>query len=166
MTFKRLEPLIIADASPLIGLAKIRRADLLFSLAEEVWIPAAVWKEVVERDQSRPEVGLIRSSFANAVREVPDGEAAVFRDKVDAGEAAALALAARRPNALLLIDDHRGRMLAEQHGFRLLGTLGLLLRAKRAGLVPSVKAETDALLRNGLYLDASLISRVLNAAGE
>ena len=46
MTFATLESLIIADASPLIGLAKIGRLGILRGLAREVWIPRAVWLEV------------------------------------------------------------------------------------------------------------------------
>ncbi len=46
MTFAPLESLIIADASPLIGLAKIGRLGILHGLAREVWIPRAVWLEV------------------------------------------------------------------------------------------------------------------------
>lgn len=166
MTSTWREPLIIADASPLVGLAKIGRLDLLHRLAVEIWVPTVVWQEIVERGAGRPEVPALTASLAHCVREPDPEEFATFRGQVDGGEAAALALAARRPEALLLMDDQRGRAAAERYGFRYFGTLGLLLRAKRADLISSVKAEAESLLRHGLHLDPTVIRQVLRAADE
>jgi predicted nucleic acid-binding protein len=166
MIWKWREPIIIADASPLIGLAKIGRLEVLHRLANEVWVPTTVWQEVVERAPERPEVPALAASLAHCVRE-PDAEKfAFFRQQADEGEAAALALAAGRPDALLLMDDQRGRSVAEHHAFRYIGTLGRILRAKRAHFIVSVKAEAEALQRQGLYLDVSVVRQVLRAAGE
>ena len=49
MTSPQHEPLVICDASPLILLAKIGHADLLFRLAEEIWIPEVVWGEITRK---------------------------------------------------------------------------------------------------------------------
>lgn len=120
-------------------LAKVERLDLLRALAEEIWIPAAVWKEVVTDGARRPEVLSIEWNFSRAIQ-VPDIELeAAFRLQVDAGEAAALALAAHNRNACLLMDDARGRTLAELNNFRCIGTLGWLVRAKKAGLVSALR---------------------------
>ena len=75
-------------------------------------------------------------------------------------------LAAGNPHALLLIDDGRGRRLAAANGLRHLGTLGLLLRAKRHGLIVAVAPELAALREHGLFVDDSLVREVLKAANE
>jgi len=166
MTLPWPEPLIIADASPLIGLAKINRLALLHQLAREVWVPTAVWQEILRGSDTRAEIPALRLSLAQCVREPDANKVALFRLETDEGEAAALALAALRPDALLLMDDQEGRRIAEREGFRYFGTLGLLLRAKRAQLIASVSNEVRLLQNNGLYLDAKVISQVLRAADE
>lgn len=166
MTSKWREPLIIADASPLIGLAKIQRLGVLHQLAEEVWVPSAVWREIVERGAERAEVPTLVGSLAHCVKEPDAEEFAAFRLQADEGEAAALALAALTPDSLLLMDDQRGRSVAARHGFRYFGTLGFLLRAKQASLISSVRAEIESLLRHGLYLDDAVVRKVLRVAGE
>ena len=166
MTSKWREPNIIADASPLIGLAKIERLELLHQLADEVWIPSAVWREVALISPGRPEVRALTAALVHCVREPSVDAFTIFRLQSDEGEAAALALASSRPGALLLMDDQEGRRIAARYGFRYLGTLGLLLRAKRAGLVGALKTEIQALHRNGLYLDQRVIRQVMDAAGE
>jgi hypothetical protein len=160
------ELLIICDASPLILLAKVERLDLLRARAEEVWIPAAVWKEVVTDGAGRPEVHLIEREFSGAIQ-VPDVELeAAFRLQLDAGEAAALALAARNRHACLLMDDARGRTLAELNDFRCIGTLGWLVRAKKAGLVPALGPLFEQLRVAGWHIEDRLLKRVLLAVGE
>jgi predicted nucleic acid-binding protein len=166
MTLRWPEPLIIADASPLIGLAKIGRLQLIRQLAREVWVPTAVWREIVECRPERSEVPVLKAALAECVREPDPKKFETFRLQADEGEAAALALAAQRPDALLLMDDQRGRRVAEREGFRYFGTLGFLLRAKREHLIESLSGEIDSLRSHGLYLDPLTIRQVLRAAGE
>ena len=70
MTSATREALIIADASPLIGLAKIDRLGLLPALASQVLIPHAVWREVVTAGGLRPEVARIEQALSSAVVQV------------------------------------------------------------------------------------------------
>lgn len=166
MSSHKRELLIICDASPLILLAKVGRLDLLRALAEEVWIPAAVWREAVTNAPGRPEAALIARDFSCMV-ESPDAELeAAFRLQVDAGEAAALALAARNRHACLLMDDARGRALAELSKFRCIGTLGWLVRAKQAGLLPALLPLFQQLRNAGWHIDQRLLTGALKAAGE
>jgi predicted nucleic acid-binding protein len=101
------------------------------------------------------------------VSESPDAELeAAFRLQVDAGEAAALALAARNRHACLLMDDAHGRALAELNGFRCVGTLGWLVRAKQAGLLPALRPSFEKLQQAGWHIDRRLLLAALKAAGE
>ena len=158
--------LIVADASPLIGLAKIGRLGLLRRLAEEVWIPHAVWHELIEGGRGRPEAAELAVFLSHSVREVDPVLARCLALIIDAGEAEAVALAAANPGCLLLIDDAAGRRLAESQGIKCMGVAGLLLRAKHAGLLTALTADLNALRENGYFLSDRLIAQLLAAAGE
>jgi predicted nucleic acid-binding protein len=160
------ELLIICDASLLILLAKLKRLDLLRALSDEIWIPEAVWREVVSEGAGRPEVRLIENEFSTAIRRADVELEAAFRLQVDAGEAAALALAAHHRHACLLMDDARGRMVAELNDFRCIGTLGWLMRAKTAGLVPALLPLFAQLKAAGWHIEERLLKRALTASGE
>lgn len=166
MILPQAEPLIICDASPLILLAKISHAALLFQIAREVWIPDAVWDEITRNSGSPPELPSLLSLFSQSVRAADQPLQAAFQTQVDAGEAAALALATRHPAGLLLMDDRRGRSLAKHHGLRCLGTLGLLARAKRQGFITEVKPLLKSLRTHGMFLAAELEQQTLLAVGE
>ena len=86
---------------------------------------------------------------------------------VDRGEAEALALAEEVQADLVLIDEKEGRLLTARLGFALIGVVGILLRARREGLVECLKLDLDR-LRTGLHfhLDDALYRRALELAGE
>ncbi len=166
MTSTVPERLIVADASPLIGLVKINRLGLLRRLAKEIWIPREVWTELIDNGGDRPEVAELAAFLSGAVQDIDPVQARRFSRQVDPGESAAVALATANPGCLLLIDDAAGRRLAESLGVRCVGVGGLLLRAKRAGLVPSLTIEMSALRAHGYYLGDKVTNELLKAAGE
>jgi predicted nucleic acid-binding protein len=161
-----LEAVIVADSGPLIGLGKIGRLELLRKLARSVVIPAPVWREVVEAGGGRVEAEEVRRLFSADVVEPDAPLFDAYRLFLGAGEASALALAAGRPDALLLMDDARARRIAAAQGFRCLGSIGLLLRAKRHGYLVAIGPEIRALRKCGIFLSDEIVARVLRAAEE
>ena len=85
---------------------------------------------------------------------------------LDQGEAAAIAQALTIRADLLLIDERKGRSAARRLGLAVKGTLGVLLTARRRGLIGAVAPPIEELQRSGVYLSASLVEAVLQAAGE
>ena len=82
-------------------------------------------------------------------------------------EAEAIGLATEIPADILLIDEKEGRSVARQAGLRVRGTLGILIRAKEAGEVASVRTEIRALkTRAGFFVAAELEAEVVRIAGE
>lgn len=160
------EWVVVADSSPLIGLARIGQLETLRKLASRVLMPPAVRDEITQHRREAPGAATIRQAAWIEV-EAPDHlEAEALAILVDRGEAEAIALAQRLPGATLLLDDSRARRVAERLGIRRIGTVGLLRRAKKAGLIPAVKPHLEALMANGIYIHRALINAVLKDLGE
>lgn len=158
------ERLLVADAGPVITLAAIGRFGLLRELATEVVVPRRVFEEVVA---GAPRAGAIEIR-ADWIR-IADGRPELvdaFSLMVDRGEAEALAVAKDLPDCLLVMDDQRARRLANELGLRFTGTLGMLDKGKRSGLVGSLRAEIGNLQRVGFRIAENIATEFLRRAGE
>lgn len=151
-----MSTLLVTDTTALIALDNIGRLDVLPELYAPVLAPPAVLREF----GSRP---------AWVQEELPGDEAEVkaLRPRLDAGEAEAITIARRMPGALLLIDEARGRRVALDFGLAIIGTGGILLGAKRAGLVPHLRPLLDDLREyHSFRLSDVLYRRLVEQAGE
>src|SRR4029077_6860751 len=83
-----------------------------------------------------------------------------------AGEAAAISLAVHYAESLLILEDGLGRRIARLNHLTFTGTLGVLVKAKQAGLLSKIAPTLEALQRTTMYLSHDLISKVLREAGE
>jgi predicted nucleic acid-binding protein len=159
-------PVIVADASPLIGLAKIGQLDLLRRLFGELWIPEAVERELC-LGSSRPGSQVMAEAVAagwiksKKVSNIPGYLLAV----VDRGEAEAITLA-KQESGLLLIDESRGRTASVSEKVVIFGTGAVLLRAKSLGYIPDVSEPLRQLSEAGYRLSARLCQEIRRRAGE
>lgn len=168
MSSATTELVLVADTSPLIGLARIGQLDLLRRFAKRVLVPPAVWAEVAGDGDAAPGAKEVRAAAEwLAISSLPDPDTVVSLNLlVDRGEAEAIALAQSIPSSLLLVDDSRARRVAQGVGVRLVGTVGLLRRAKIAGWIPELRPHLEALQRNGIYIRQKLVDAVLADVGE
>lgn len=159
------EEIIVADSSPLVGLARIGQLGLLPKLARRVVVPAYVWDEVTgSRTAPGAEEVLAQNWFE--ILSADTAQAARFMEIVDRGEAEAIALAEGLPDALLLIDERKGRRVAESLGLRKVGTLGLLVMAKEEGLIDRIRPLIEALMGSNVYIRKELAEAILTRVGE
>ena len=77
-----------------------------------------------------------------------------------------IAIALRNKGAVVVLDDLQARRCAASMGLRILGTLGILLRAKRAGINPAARPLMIELVDSGMYLDAELMVQALAEVDE
>lgn len=152
----------VVDASPLIALGSIRRLDLLTSLAEEIVVPETVASEVlrVADEASRT---FSEHSFRTTAIE-PDET--VGRWGLGRGESAVLTFAMRTPGYVAIVDDLPARRCASALEIPVRGTLGIVLLAKRQGIIPSARTTLEELRAAGLYLSPAVVAAGLSLVDE
>lgn len=163
-----LQPLIIADASPLIGLAKIGQLELLQQLYTAILIPPAVHNEL-KPDSNYQGATAIRQALQQnwlIVSEEPEPQLTEpLLLILDVGESEAIALA-QQHNAILFIDERKGRNVATKRQIKIIGTGAILLAAKQQKLISNIKEPLKKLEAVGYRLAPALIERLLKMAGE
>ncbi len=92
--------------------------------------------------------------------------APLWRPRLGTGEREALALAIELKADWIILDDLPARRSAEATGVNVIGTLGTLLTAKQADLLPSIRPELDALVRTSFFLSPLLYNKLLREVGE
>lgn len=159
---------IVSNTSPLMNLAVVGRLGLIEQLYGSANIPEAVAHELAAALPEQFNEQAIKKLTWLTVQSVKNRELteSLLLD-LDAGEAEAIALSMEMKARLLLLDERRGRSIAQRFGLKFIGLLGMLIEAKRRGLVPAVKPVLDDLIvKAGFWLDNRLYMRVLQEAGE
>ena len=162
-----IAPIIAADASPLIGLAKLDQLGLLSELFSVLHVPEAVYLEVVN-DQSRKDARSLKPFLdihANFHIEIENTFTQEIRPILDAGEIQALALA-QDLGCGVMMDELRGRKVAQRYEIKTVGVLGVLMQGKVQGLIPEVSSLIEQLQVENYRLSASLVDSVLERMGE
>jgi predicted nucleic acid-binding protein len=152
--------IVVSDTSPISGLLKIGQIEILSKLFGEVVIPAAVERELLRAHSNFPK-------WLRVERVVNQIQATEFGKIVDLGEAEAIQLAKELRADRLLIDDLKGRKLAEREGVRAIGLVGVIIMAKMTGTTPSVSALLIRLKTEAhIYLSDEIVAAALDAVGE
>lgn len=156
--------ILIADASALIALAACNSLPLLDALFGTVRVPEAVHLEVATAD--KPYAERLQHYLRDKTCQV-DMRNYVYLDAfADAGETAAMLLYKELHADYLLIDDKRGRKVAAINQIKTIGSLGVLLQAKRAGLLTHIAPLLSQIEASPVFISPSLVKTVLELAGE
>jgi predicted nucleic acid-binding protein len=156
----------VVDASPLIYLAHANLIDLLRLAGPQILVPTTVSHEIHRRGGTDPTVQVLeKTPWLREVEPGPDSPR-VVPWALGPGETSVLSWALAHPGSLAVIDDLAGRRCAEVLGIPLIGTLGLVLRAKNRGDLPAAGPVVERLREVGMYLSDELISRALALVGE
>lgn len=155
----------VINASPLILLGKLGRTDLLESLALQVIVPQAVFREVAAGAAGDTAMKAALDWAASRVQDDILVPPSISGWDLGAGESQVLAhcLAGGHRGVL---DDGEARAAAKVHSVPLVGSLGVILRARKAGLIPAARPLVDRLIECGSYLAADLVQKALQKVGE
>lgn len=156
--------ILVADASALIALASCNSLSLLDKLFGEVLVPETVYSEITIPD--KPQSSSLQVYLQGKVRNV-DMLRYVYLDAfADAGETEAMLLYKEVSADYLLIDDKRGRKVAKINQIKTIGSLVVLLQAKRAGHIQYIAPLLEQIASSPVYISESLIRTVLELASE
>lgn len=157
---------IVCNTGPLIALSMVGQLDLLKNLYQRVLVPDVVIREVMAGGPGLPGVPEVRSaSWLERVHQPAPEPLLAF--ELGAGESAVIATAHHLEARLVLIDERRARRIAEQaYKLRVKGSAGILVSAKKAGLIPAVGPLLEAMVRQGYFLSHRLVERAIQEAGE
>jgi predicted nucleic acid-binding protein len=156
----------VVNASPLIFLSHAGRIDLLQIEGPDVCVPGAVAKEIHHRGAHDPTVRILKSTSWLHEVELVQPASKVLAWKLGLGETAVLSWALNNPGSVAIVDDLAARRCAEVLEIPFIGTLGLVLRAKRQGVLPAARPVVEELLAVGMYLSEKIIDQALALIGE
>lgn len=158
---------VVVNSGPLVALSIIGQLDLLPSLYAECWLPQTVFNEVAVAGIGKPGAKSLQAADWQArvrVGPVPDP---LLVMELDSGEAEVISLARQLSPCMAIIDERRGRRIAQQvYGLPVKGTAGILVEAHRRGLISGVRPRLLELRAAGYFIADSVISSACQAVRE
>ncbi|MBF0131122.1 MAG: DUF3368 domain-containing protein [Magnetococcales bacterium] len=156
---------LVVNASPLIFLGRVEHLWLLEKMSRQIMVPQSVCLEIAagqRRDRSCKKTLGWTERYRTEDTPLP---ASVAGWGLGAGESQVVATALLHGGKALL-DDRMGRRCAEAQGLSVIGTLGIVLLAKRLHMIPSARTLLETLRHQGLFLDDRLLEGMLIKLGE
>jgi len=137
--------IVVSDTSPIRALHHLNVLDVLGELFGRVLVPPTVAAELNRAAPRWRPVDVSNVSFVTIQAPRDQKRVTEFLDRLDLGEAEAIALALEQSIRPLLIDESVGRQIARSHGLIPVGTLGILQRAKSRGMIQAAVPLVDRL---------------------
>lgn len=154
--------IVVSDTTAISNLLQIGGLELLQSLYGNIIIPESVKQELLVLKELGIDIEAILSLEWIEVVTIEMNE--VYQElitELDKGETEAIVLALQLDSDYLLIDEKKGRKIAQRKQLKIIGTLGVLLEAKRNQLITSVEKKMDDLAAIGFWISPSLRNRVI-----
>ena len=156
----------VINASPVILLAKVGLIQRVPRLVGTLVVPQPVVAEILsyrDKDEAAVWLGEAGQKFIQA----PVTESKPLASAgIGSGERAVISFAAANPGVIAVLDDLEARVIAHRLGVKTLGTVGVVLRLKKAGLISEAKSHLQQIRKVGGYMSDELFHEALRQAGE
>ena len=129
------------------------------------YIPQEVFNEIEAGKHKKYYLNLLTFEWIK-IEQIQDRKSIAYFLDLDKGEAEAIVLATESEADLILLDESLGRFHAKHAGLRVTGTIGILVKAKKQGLISELKPLILELKDKGVWLSESLIERILELANK
>ena len=162
--------IVISDTTPIISLMKTNRLHLLKEMISIVYIPNALYKELIENKNYSKEAELIKDcDFIKVIKIENEKSASILMNftGLDAGESEAIILADEQQSDVLLMDEHKGRQVAKKMGIVITGTIGILAQAFDEKILSKedIKECIELLKKNNIRISEKLYQKLQNYVG-
>ena len=158
---------VVSNSGPLINLAKVGHLSLLKDLFQRILLPRWVFEEVVVRGAGQPgSVETSRPRWISRRTLKQPGIANILMAELDQGEAEAIALTLQENADWLLIDERKGRRLAQQACLKVKGILGILVEDVRHGCIEDIRPLLEEMIARGTWLTPAVYEHVLALAQQ
>jgi len=157
---------IVVNTSPWIALSICGQIPLLKKIYDDIYVPFGVKEELLAGAEQDIGANDLRSSQWVHIEKVIDNEKVRLLYELDRGEAEVIILAKEKGIPCVLIDEKVARLQARILGLEVIGTLGLLLKAKKMGALPSLRPLMKKMIDNGSWIKNDLGQGILTEAGE
>ncbi len=157
---------IICNTSPLQYLHQLGLLHLLPALVEKLIVPTAVLAEIEIGRENAVDLPDLSTLDWIEIRQAKSSSVLSLTIDLGIGEMEVLALALETKDAILILDDLLARQAAGRLGIKIIGTLGILLEAKRKGLISEVSPVLDKLEELRFRVSPKTKRAVLKLAGE
>ncbi len=147
---------IISDTSCFIILTNIGELDLLQKTYGQVLTTIEVAAEFGSPLPDWIEIQSATDKYRQQILEM----------QIDKGEASAIALALEIPDSTIILDDYKARKIAERLGLEITGTVGVIIKAKLRGVIPSIKPYFENIRKTDFRLTDAIEKQALKEAGE
>ena len=156
----------VVNASPLILLGKVEQIPLLGALAGELAVPRAVIREVSAKPDGERTVQTLAALKSAVIVDDEAPPAKILSWDLGVGETQVISHAVVHSADPVVIDDLEARRCAKAMGLGIIGTLGIVGRAKAAGLIEQAGPVVQRLRETGLYASDEIVQRLLREVGE
>ena len=147
---------IISDTSCFIILTNIDELELLHK----------VYGQIITTPDIAIEYGDTLPDWVQIISVTDKYKQQLLEMQIDKGESSALALALEIPGSTVILDDYKARKIAERLGITFSGTIGVIIKAKLKGIIPSIKPILEKIKQTDFYLSAEIELQALKEAKE
>jgi len=158
-------PKIVSNTTPLISLMKISKLEILKKIYSEIIVSEAVYKEIEAGKHKEFYQDLSKIEWIK-IESIKNKLSVNYFLDLDAGEAEAIILASETEADLIILDEKLGRYHAKNAGIKVTGTIGILVKAKKMGLIPKLNPILNELTKKNVWISEKLISQVCKLVGE
>lgn len=162
---------VVTNSTPIIGLSILGKLHLLPDLFAEVYVPEAVYQEIVHNESPRSygknELPLMISKGKFQIYNVENSSLVQkLFGKLHKGELEVIVGAKELDLKFVAIDEHAARTLSKTFLLQPIGTIGILILAKKKGLIEELQPLLHALRKHDFYISQKLYKQALVQAGE
>ena len=151
-----MHKIIISDTSCFIILSKIGELDVLQKTYGKIVTTIEIAIEFGETLPEWVEIATVTDKYRQKLLEL----------QIDKGESSAIALAIETPDCTIILDDNKARKIAERLGLNFTGTIGVIIKAKLSGVIPSIKPILEKIRQSDFRLTSDIELQAIKEANE